>query len=282
MRYKGTLHTDAVYKADDGSQIEEKTSLRDLGVTMSNDASFGQHISEKAAAMRSKVAWILRTFKTRNRILMLTLWKSLVLSLHDFCVQLWCPHKPGDIQSLEMIQRSFVRKISGMYGKNYWEQLTDLKLYSLERRRERYIAIYVWKILEGIAPNLGSDSNIVPNLSPRRGRSCNVPHIPSQAPTRIQTLRNESFAVKGPRIFNSLPKDVRCFTGGTVDAFKSRLDAYLKTVPDQPLIPGYTAGRLIASNSLIDWANHLALTNEEEPVTQQLQQANRADHPDSP
>ena len=205
-----------------------------------------------------------------------------MLSLHDFCVQLWCPYKTGDIQSLEMIQRSFVRKISGMYGKNYWEQLTDLKLYSLERRRERYIAIYVWKILEGIVPNLGSGSDVVPNLSPRRRRTCNVPHIPSQAPSRIQTLRNESFAVKGPRIFNSLPKETRCFTGGTVDQFKNWLDAYLKTVRDQPLIPGYTAGRLIDRNSIVDWANYLALANEEEPVMQQSQQANRADHPDSP
>ena len=213
---------------------------------------------------------------------MLTLWKSLVLSLHDFCVQLWCPYKTGDIQTLEMIQRSFVRKINGMHEKNYWEQLTDLKLYSLERRRERYIAIYVWKILEGIVPNLGSDSNIVPNHSARRGRSCKVPHVPPQAPTRIQTLRNESFAIKGPRIFNSLPMNIRNFTGGTVDAFKSRLDAYLKTVPDQPLIPGYTAGRQIDRNSLIDWAIHLALANEEEPVMRQMQQSYRADHPDSP
>ena len=29
-----------------------------------------------------------------------------------------------------------------------------LKLYSLQRRRERYIIIYVWKILEGLVPNL--------------------------------------------------------------------------------------------------------------------------------
>ena len=282
MRYRGSSNINAVYTADDGTPIEEKNSLRDLGVTMSNDASFGQHIRERAAAMRSKVAWILRTFKTRNRLLMLTLWKSLVLSLHDFCVQLWCPYKIGDIQTLEMIQRSFVRKINGMHEKNYWEQLTDLKLYSLERRRERYIAIYVWKILEGIVPNLGSDSNIVPNHSARRGRSCKVPHVPPQAPTRIQTLRNESFAIKGPRIFNSLPMNIRNFTGGTVDAFKSRLDAYLKTVPDQPLIPGYTAGRQIDRNSLIDWAIHLALANEEEPVMRQMQQSYRADHPDSP
>ena len=34
------------------------------------------------------------------------------------------------------------------------ERVTVLKLYSLQRIRERYIIIYVWKILEGLAPNL--------------------------------------------------------------------------------------------------------------------------------
>ena len=97
--------------------------------------------------------------------------------------------------------------------------------------------------LEGKVPNIGSDSDIVPNMSPRRGRMCKVPHVLPQAPTRIKTLRNENFVIKGPQLFNSLPQDVRNFTSGTVDTFKCRLDKYLRTVPDQPLIPGYTAQR---------------------------------------
>ena len=181
-----------------------------------------------------------------------------------------------------MIQRSFVRKIRGMRDKNYWQQLTDLGLYSLERRRERYMAIYTWKILEGIVPNMGSDSDILPNQNPRRGRLCKIPQVLPNAPSRIKTLRTESFVIKGPRIFNSLPQEIRSFTGGTVDAFKSRLDAYLKTVPDEPLIPGYIAARRVESNSLIDWANYLSLDNEGARGLQQVQHATRADQPDSP
>ena len=40
-----------------------------------------------------------------------------------------------------------------MQGLKYWEQLGELKLYSLERCRERYIAIYIWRILEGHVPS---------------------------------------------------------------------------------------------------------------------------------
>ena len=281
IRYKLPNSIDTKYTADDGSIIEEKVSLRDLGVTMSNNATFKDHISEKAASMRSKVAWVLRTFRTRERVPMLTLWKSLVLSLHDFCVQLWCPHKTGDIQNLEMIQRSFVRKIRGMQYLSYWEQLQDLKLYSLERRRERYIIIYIWKILEGFVPNFSDNHGIVSLWSPRRGRSCQVPHISAQAPYRVQQIRNSSFAVHGPRLFNSLPHDVRNFSDGTVDALKARLDKWLSRVPDQPLIPGYTNERRIDSNSLVDWATHLAL-NQEEDRAPNGRRAERADLPDTP
>ena len=38
----------------------------------------------------------------------------------------------------------------------YSERLVSFKLYSLQRRRERYCIIYVWKIFEGLVPNLCS------------------------------------------------------------------------------------------------------------------------------
>ena len=72
----------------------------------------------------------------------------------DYCSQLWNSSKTGDIQALELLQRSFLCCINGMQGLNYWEQLGELKLYSLELRRLRYITIYIWRILEGQFPIL--------------------------------------------------------------------------------------------------------------------------------
>ena len=43
-----------------------------------------------------------------------------------------------------------------MENLSYWEQLEQLRMYSLERRRERYQIIYTWRILEGLVPNLES------------------------------------------------------------------------------------------------------------------------------
>ena len=36
----------------------------------------------------------------------------------------------------------------------YWERLHELKLYSLQRRRERNIIIYIWKKTQHMVPNI--------------------------------------------------------------------------------------------------------------------------------
>ena len=79
------------------------------------------------------------------------------------------------INLVEKIHRSFTRFISGMTNLSYPERLTVLKLYSLQRRRERYIIIYVWKILEGLVPNLFPP--ICTKELDRRGRTCITSHI---------------------------------------------------------------------------------------------------------
>ena len=154
LRFGGDseLQASIHYQSNTGSLIQEKDTVRDLGVTMSNTGSFKDHIQNTVVEAQKLCSWILRTFHTRDPTLMLTLWKSLVQSKLKYCSQLWCPTDKGSIQRLEMVQRSFIRKISGMTLKNYWEQLEHLKLYSLERRRERYRIIYVWRILERQVP----------------------------------------------------------------------------------------------------------------------------------
>ena len=149
------------------------------------------HIHQgKISAMKLKVGWVIRTFKRGDTYLMLTLWKQLNLSDHGYCSQLWNPHKVGDIQSLDLLQRSFLSKISGMHHFSSWDQLKEWKLYSLERRRERYIAIYVWRILEGSAPNISDSHGISFKWHPRRGRVCIVPpsHLVLQLAQRLSDL----------------------------------------------------------------------------------------------
>ena len=202
--------------------------------------------------LKLKRETILRTFQSRSPELMLTLWKSMVIPILDYCSQLWSPSKVGEIQQIEEIQKNFTRKIRSNRRDDYWNRLKTYHLYSLQRRRERYRIIYVWKILEGLVPNLEDRSELHSKASLRYGRTCSIPPRSTSASSRLQSLRDGSFGINGPRLFNSLPPHLRNLTGiiETLE-FKKELDKFLLTVADEPLSPGYTAGRRAASNSLL-------------------------------
>ena len=236
-----------VYMANNNMPIEIKPSVRDLGVLMSSTATFADHISAKVLSANKKVAWILRTFQTRDPELMLTLWKSLVLPVLDYCCQLWAPCSAGQIQQVENVQKEYLNKIRGMTRLNYWEQLSTLKLYSLQRRRERYVIIYVWKILENLVPNFGIQSR----TNPRTGRFCVVPHVRLTAAARVQTIRFASLSVNGPRLFNAMPQSIRNTSECSIESFKAVLDKYIVSVPDEPRVRALIPYCSKSSNSLL-------------------------------
>ena len=233
-----------------GQEIIPKQHVKCLGVHISEDCSFHHHITETIIRAKGMAAWVLRTFATRETEVMLTLWKVLVQPILDYCSQLWSPHKRGDTQRLEEVPRSFTRQIWGLKDASYWERLKILGLYSQQRRRDRYRAIYIWKVLEQQVPD-PSALALQPYNNERTGRKCVRRSLPPSAPPRIKTLLASSLTHDGPRTFNALPREVRDITGCSVDRFKAGLDRFLSTVPDEPAVPGYTAS-CRSSNSLPD------------------------------
>ena len=113
------------------------------------------------------------------------------MEISRFCflvisLALWSPHKISQITQIEKVQRSFTKHITGMRDLSYHERLQALRLYSLQRRRERYCIILIWKIIESKAQNFSDP--ILCNFSDRRGRSCVISHVNTgrQRTTRIQ------------------------------------------------------------------------------------------------
>ena len=147
-----------------------------------------------------------------------------------------CNLDTGDIQKIESLFRYFSHQIKSISELNYWDRLSALKLYSQERRMERYRIIYVWKIIEGIAPNVGIETH----MSTRHGRFCKISQINLGVTRTIRTIREGSFQIRGPQLFNSIPANLRGLIRCTVNTFKHKLDEYLKNIPYTPKIPGYT------------------------------------------
>ena len=249
IRY-GSCENLSGYRGPDGASIEVCQKVKDLGVFMTDDGKFKEHIVDMARSAKQKAGWILRVFETREKFAMLTLFKSLVLPLLEYCCQLWSPRRVGLIRKIEAVQRSFTYRIRGMQDLNYWERLERLELYSLERRRDRYFIVYVWKIINNLAPNLSNEHMaIYTRNSERRGLMCRIPAVNTAAVARVQTLKEDSFIVHGPRLFNAIPRELREFSG-TLYTFKVKLDRYLKSVPDKPALPHYVQSA--AGNGLLE------------------------------
>ena len=101
-------------------------------------------------------------YQTDNNVLpstsrsALSCWhlKSLVIPLLEYCCQLWNPWKAKYIQVIEGIQWTFTYKITEGKHLIYWERLHELNFHSLQRRRERYIITYIWKITQHMVSNI--------------------------------------------------------------------------------------------------------------------------------
>ena len=129
---------------------------------------------------------------------------------------------------------------------SYWVKLSELHLYSQERRRERYQVIFLWKISQGMVSGYNIDFT---HTMGRRGRSIIPKAVVRAAPSAVRNARERSLGVRGARIFNLLPEQIRSMNTDHIDMFKNHLDVFLSSIPDQPTITGL--GRAAESNSLL-------------------------------
>ena len=248
------LKENTLYFTRDMDQvIEQVNNCRDLGITMSDDASFDSQIEKVCKKVRQKCGWIQRTFYSREHKFMKNMFNTLVQPHLDYCSQLWSPQEGGQLEKLENLLKTFTSKIPAVKELNYWDRLKELKMNSIQRRFERYKIIYTWKILEKLVPNPG----IQETKSENRGRKILIPKLRPL----MRTQREASFQIAGPKLFNKMPRHIRELTKCSQEDFKKTLDTFLSKIPDNPKIQGLVPAALTPeskpSNSLlfqVDWS----------------------------
>jgi ribonucleases P/MRP protein subunit RPP40 len=195
--------------------VEEE---RDLGVIIDNKLRFKKQCAKAANKANQVLGMINRNVRSRNKEVVMKLYKGLVRPLMEYSIQAWNPYKKGDIKLLERVQKRATKMIEGFSNKNYNDRLAELKLTTLEDRRLRGDMIMTYKMLNGFERVDTNNLWTLNRNSSLRGNSRKLMKIRSRL-----DIRKYSFSLRVTDEWNSLSDDV--VTSTSLNGFKNAYDA---------------------------------------------------------
>ena len=128
---------------------------KDLGITITKNLDFIHYINSCITKTNSLIAWVTRSFVSRDQEVMLHIYKSMIRPHMEYCVQLWSPLPTHGnwrlILAIEDIQRKYTRLIDNVGLLPYKNRLEKLGLTTLLERRSRGDLIETFKIVNSIS-----------------------------------------------------------------------------------------------------------------------------------
>jgi hypothetical protein len=199
--------------------LEHVDSMCDLGISVSSNLNFTQHIHDKVNKAYQMLGIIKSNFVGIDSDVFLLLYKSFVRSQLEYNAVVFYPYLKGLIFEMEKVQKRATKSLVHLKKLSYKERLKNLKLPTLKYRRARGDMIQVYKILHGIY-----DSSVAPLLSVNsdtrtRGNSYKLNHTYSR-----HDQRKYSFSMRVVGVWNNLPDVVVC--SASINIFKNNLDKF--------------------------------------------------------
>jgi hypothetical protein len=206
------------------STIKPSSSIKNLGVFFDGSLNMSIHISNlcKTVNYHIRNLWRVRRFLTQEACHHAV--RALVLSRIDYANSLLYGAREADLKRLQRLQNKAARLVFAC-GRDRCsvDLLNSLHWLPVKERIYFKITLHIYNCISGSAPSYLRDlvtllSHTVTTESRRRLRS-------SSDITRLNAIRDCSFVVAGPQLWNELPVYVR--EAESVSAFKRLLKTYL-------------------------------------------------------
>ena len=132
----GHGNMDEEYKMGD-AVLGRTTQEKDLGVTFSADMKVSEQRGIVALKGNQILGIIRRIIMYKEKQLIVSLYKTVVIPHLEYCIQAWRPYCKKDIDKLERIQRRATKMIPELRDLSYESRLLQCGLTTLETMRLR-------------------------------------------------------------------------------------------------------------------------------------------------
>ena len=204
---------------------ESVNTQKHLGITIDKNLTWEQHIDLVCQNVSRKLTLMKLLSKYDNQNSLKQYFNAYVLPVFDFGCVVWGNTTNANMKRLVKLQKRAARIILKADFMTPSEQLfKELNWLPFPNRVQYHTCLTVYKKISGQAPEyISSLFTYVSDHHERQTRSTTLAllHVPRSHSTNF----DRAFSVQGPKLWNSLPADIRNNT--SINRFKSELKRYL-------------------------------------------------------
>ena len=190
-------------------KLEQVQSAKYLGITITDNLNWGQHVSEISCKATKTMCFLRRILALAPRHTKEVAYKTLVRPHLEYAAPIWNPYHKLKIQEVEKVQRTAARWTCRRWRNtsSVGDMLDELEWPSLEVRREHSSLTFFYKIHSGTV-SLDKDKYLTPAPNLHRTRASHDLQC-TRYFAYSDALKNSFFPRTIP-LWNCLPFSVVC------------------------------------------------------------------------